>query len=284
MPRAVEHAPDELTGDRLKRIGEGIGKVVYASDHWVVHRERSPREIIALILLWKILRRFPWGRRMRGRSSGLIRLMRAMIQSAIAIVPKRLWYTKHVEEVLTTHRRRDRTGEKLARLHLADTELIPATITFPPITVLIGGWPGWLVVDKATERVETTLDRLIDTLAAAGDFESVDHWLHRLLDTRQIGWQLGLFSVDAHLKNFGVIGDRIVLIDTGGLTDRWEEIDRKLSLDIRDIEPHVQLGLDKALATQPEIARRFNVRWRSLVNRESIREHWPEPPITTPVR
>lgn len=276
MPRAVEQAPEELTGDRLKRIGEGVGKVVYASSHWVVHRERTPREIIALILLWKILRTFRWGRRMRGRSSKLLRRMRVAIETAIAIVPKRLWYTKQVEEVLTTHRRRDRTGEKLARLHLADTELIPATITFPPVTVLVGGWPGWLVVDKATERVETTLDRHIDTLAATGDFESVDHWLHRLLDTRQTGWQLGLFSVDAHLKNFGVVGDRIVLIDTGGLTNRWEDIERKLSLDEQALEPHIQLGLGKALAIQPEIARRFNVRWRTLVNRESIMEHWPE--------
>ncbi|MDE3198391.1 MAG: hypothetical protein KGN84_18725, partial [Acidobacteriota bacterium] len=171
MARAVEHAPEELTGDRLRRIGEGIGKVVYASRHWVVHRERSPREIIALILLWKTLRRFHWGRRMRDKSSRLIRLMRIAVEAGISIAPKHLWYTDHVEQVLTTHRRRDRTGERLARLHLADTELIPSTITFPPITVLVGGWPGWLVVDRATERVEATLDRHLTSLADAGDFE-----------------------------------------------------------------------------------------------------------------
>ena len=31
MPRALPHAPEELTRDRLPRLGEGIGKVVYAS-------------------------------------------------------------------------------------------------------------------------------------------------------------------------------------------------------------------------------------------------------------
>jgi hypothetical protein len=43
-------------------------------------------------------------------------------------------------------------------------------------------------------------------------------------------------------------------------------------------EPHVQLGLEQALAGQPELARRFNERWHSLVNRESVIEHWPEDP------
>ena len=57
MPRAIAHAPEELTRDRLKRLGEGIGKVVYASEHWVVRRERSPREVVALIILWKVLRK-----------------------------------------------------------------------------------------------------------------------------------------------------------------------------------------------------------------------------------
>src|SRR5690348_6459218 len=47
--------PAELTHTRLRRIGEGIGKVVYASDHWVVKRERSTHEIIALIIIWKML-------------------------------------------------------------------------------------------------------------------------------------------------------------------------------------------------------------------------------------
>ena len=58
MPRAVPHAPEELTRDRLTRLGEGIGKVVYASEHWVVKRERTPGEVVALILIWKILRQW----------------------------------------------------------------------------------------------------------------------------------------------------------------------------------------------------------------------------------
>src|SRR5688572_17660085 len=59
--RSVRHMlpspPEELTRTRLLRLGEGIGKVVYASEHWVVKRERSPSAIIALIVIWKFLRR-----------------------------------------------------------------------------------------------------------------------------------------------------------------------------------------------------------------------------------
>ena len=57
MSNVLSHAPSELTHGRLRRIGEGIGKVVYASDHWVVKRERSPSEILALIAIWKIVRK-----------------------------------------------------------------------------------------------------------------------------------------------------------------------------------------------------------------------------------
>ena len=59
-PRVLPHAPEELTRGRLRRIGEGIGKVVYASEQWVVKRERSPFEIVALIVLWRfgLLRAF----------------------------------------------------------------------------------------------------------------------------------------------------------------------------------------------------------------------------------
>ena len=32
------HAPADLTSGRVRRLGEGINKVVYASEHWVVKR------------------------------------------------------------------------------------------------------------------------------------------------------------------------------------------------------------------------------------------------------
>jgi hypothetical protein len=284
MPRAIAHAPEELTRDRLKRLGEGIGKVVYASEHWVVRRERSPREVLALIILWKVLRKraqmlpFDWGRRLVSKPSSVLRFLRIVIEAVIAVVPRSVWYTRHIAQVLKTYRFRDKRGEKLARIHLADTQLMPETITFPPATVLVGGWPGWLVVDEAVERVEDTLDRRITTLAEAGDFKTIETWLNRFLRTRQTGWRLGIFSVDAHLKNFGVIGERVVLLDTGGLTNRWDDISAKLSLDEQVAEPHVQLGLDVIFADHPELARRFNERWRSLVNRDSVIDNWPEDP------
>jgi hypothetical protein len=282
MPRALPHAPEELTGDRLTRLGEGIGKVVYASEHWVVKRERTPAEVVALIIVWKVLRRwahmlpFGWGALLLSRPSRVLRFMRVVTETAIAIIPKSVWYTTHVAEVFRVYRTRDRRGEKLARKYLADTELLPQTITFPPATVLVGGWPGWLNIREATERVDATLHQRISDLASAGDFDGVEIWLNRFLDLRQTGWQMGLFSVDAHLKNYGVIGERIVLLDTGGLTNRWGDISARLSKD-EDVEvPHVQLGLGRALARRRDVARRFDERWKSLVNHESVIEHWPD--------
>ena len=55
--RVLARAPEELTRGPLLRLGEGIGKVVYASPHWVVKRERHPSEIMALIFMWRVVRR-----------------------------------------------------------------------------------------------------------------------------------------------------------------------------------------------------------------------------------
>jgi hypothetical protein len=284
MPRALPNAPEELTRDRLTRLGEGIGKVVYASEHWVVKRERTPAQVVALIIIWKVLRRwahilpFRWGERLLSRPSRIIRFFSVITETFIAIVPRKVWYTAHVAEVFRVYSSRDRRGEKLARRYLADTGLLPEVVTFPPATVLVGGWPGWLNIREATERVDATLDRRISDLAAVGDFDGVEAWLNRFLRMRQTGWKLGIFSVDAHLKNYGVIGDRLLLLDTGGLTKRWGDITTRLSRDESVEVPHIQLGLGEALASRPDVAQRFDERWKSLVNHESLIELWPEDP------
>src|SRR5436305_4222246 len=97
-PHVLARAPEELTQGRLHRLGEGIGKVVYASEHWVVKRERSAKEIIALILVWKLLRKVA-GQRLLQRPSRLIRLLRAMMQGIMTVVPKSLWFSTHVFEM-----------------------------------------------------------------------------------------------------------------------------------------------------------------------------------------
>lgn len=281
-PRVLASAPEELTRGRLRRLGEGIGKVVYASQHWVVKRDRSPSEIVALIVLWKALRRLErilpggWGKRLAERPARQIRVLRLLTRAAMAVAPKSLWFTAHVREVWRLYHRRNIRGEELAQAHLAGSSLVPERITFPPTRVRIAGWPGWLTVSEATERVETTLYQRLAELARAGRFEEVERWLDRLLELRQAGWRRGLFSVDAHLKNFGVIGDRIVLLDTGGLTNRWREIEGRLAYEEVVAQPHIQLGLGPILAARPDIARRFDARWKAIVNREVVRSHWPE--------
>jgi len=273
--------PEELTEGSLRRLGEGIGKVVYASEHWVVSRERTPLEMVALILLWRVLRKLEvllpgaWGRRLRDRPSRQIHFLRVMMQGAIVIFPRALWFSTHIRSVLRLYHRRSVRGEKLAQAHLAGSDMLPERIAFPPARVKIGGWPGYLVVSEAAERVETTLYQKMAHLAAEDRFDELEGWLDRLLERRQEGWRLGLFSLDAHLKNYGAIGERIVLLDTGGLTNRWNEVEQRLEAEESMAPPHERLGLGTLLADHSEIAQRFDERWKSAINPIVVRNCWP---------
>lgn len=280
--RHLSRAPAELTAAPLLRLGEGIGKIVYASPHWVVKVHRKPDEILALIVLWRLVRRFErhLPQRLRGRlidhPAPQLRLLRMLVYLVILIGPRSLWYWTRAGSMMHRYRLHDRRGEHLARKHLAGTDIVPETISFPPVRVRIGGWPGWCTVAEATERVESTLDARLRALAAAGRFDEVEMWLQRLVDARQHGWSHGVFSTDAHLKNWGVVGDRLVLIDAGGLTANWPEIERKLENEESLRPPHARLGLDTVLAGRPDIAARFDEAWHAAVSSEGVREQWPD--------
>lgn len=280
-PRVLSKAPREITSQRLSRLGEGIGKVVYASPHWVVKRERTPLEILALIMVWKLLRGLErhvpgrFARRMLQHPSRQIRVLRVIAHAIVLIVPRSVWFTSHAGEMWRLYRRRDRRGEGLARQHLAGTKLMPEVVTFPPERVRVGGWPGWMTVSEATERVEATLYQRLSELAQAGRFDEMERWLARLLDMRRKGWQHGVFSIDSHLKNYGVTGDRIVLLDAGGLTDRWPEIESRLNYEDEVEQPHLQLGLGFVLHDRPDVATRLNRRWKAVVNRDEVLRNWP---------
>ncbi len=279
--RFLSHAPGELTHGRLVRLGEGVGKVVYASQNWVVKRDRSPSEILALIALWKSIRKIEHllpgrlGERLLEKPSRQIRLLRVLVQGFTLVVPRGVWFASHIGEMWRVHRSRDERGEILARSRLAGEFLTPERIQFPPVRVKVGGWPGWLTVSEATERVEATLHQRLLDLARARRFEELESWLDRFLELRPEGWRRGVFSIDSHLKNFGVHENRIVLIDAGGLTDDWAEIESRLTFEEVVKEPHIQLGLGAALGARPDIADRFNKRWKALVNRSEVRRHWP---------
>ena len=164
----LSHAPGELTGGRLRRLAEGVGKVVYASEHWVVKRERPASEVIALIAVWKLLRGLAHilparlGKPLLRRPSKLIRPLRLLMQAVVLVVPRSVWMMTHIGEVWRVHRTRDIRGARLAKAHLTGTSLIPERVTFPPVRVSIGGWPGWLVASEAAERVEGTLYQRLD--------------------------------------------------------------------------------------------------------------------------
>lgn len=266
----------------MRRIGEGIGKVVYASDHWVVKRERTASEIQALIVIWKAVRAteriLPGGigKKLLNAPSRQIRFLRVLMQGVLRFVPQGFWYMTHLRDVWNLYASRAHEGETLARDYLDGTQLVPERISFPPVRVEVGGWPGYLTVDHATERVEATLYDRLRRLAEIENWDQVQWWLDRFLITRQTAWRLGIFSVDAHLKNYGVTGDRVVLIDSGGLTNRWSDIKDRLDFEEQIDEPHVRLGLGAILEPRPDIAEWFNSRWKEVVSVEGVLRHWPE--------
>ncbi|HLK64033.1 MAG TPA: hypothetical protein VKU19_11370 [Bryobacteraceae bacterium] len=279
--RVLTRAPEDLTCDRLVRLGEGINKVVYASEHWVIKRQRRPSEIIALICVWKVLKRLDHflpgglGRRLLERPGRQIRFLRLIFQAIVLPIPRGFWLATHIGSLWKWHSSREVQGQILADSYLSGTTLMPGRVAFPPSRVKIGGWPGWLVVSEATERVETTLQDRINDLARARRFDDIEVWLERFLDLRKSGWRHGVLSLDPHLKNYGVVGDRVVLLDAGGLTNDWQEIEERLGLHDEFDSPHVRLGLEMTLRDRPDISQRFDARWRATVNAGTVRNHWP---------
>jgi len=280
--RVLPNAPAELMGERLIRLGEGIGKVVYASEHWVVKRERRPAEIMALIGIWKLLRRveafFPtWvRRRLAPDPRRRIQLLLLVFQPVVLAVPRGVWFATHIGEYWRWYTKSEARGALIAEKYLTGTALIPERVTFPPTKVRVKEWPGWLVVSEATERVETTLHDRINDLARSLRFDEIEVWLQRFLASRRRAWSLGVFSLDAHLKNYGILGERIVLLDAGGLTNRWSDIENRLKLLDDFLSPHARLGLEHTLRDRPDIAERFDAEWRASVNPEEVRRYWPD--------
>jgi len=279
--RILLRAPDDLSSGRLIRLGEGINKVVYASSGWVVKRQRRPSEIIALICVWKVLRRLErvlpagLGRRLLEKPGREIRFLRMLFQVFVVPIPKAIWLATHIGSLWRWHSSREVQGQSLADAYLAGTPLVPGKVLFPPTRVNVGGWPGWLIVSEAIERVEATLQDRINDLARARRFDEVEACLESFLKFRKAGWQQGVLSLDPHLKNYGVIGARVVLLDAGGLTNNWREIEARLDAEDDYESPHVRLGLEMTLRDRPDIAQRFDERWRATVNARSVREHWP---------
>ncbi len=280
--RLLLRPPDDLTRGRLIRLGEGINKVVYASEHWVVKRTRRPSEIIALIIVWRVLKRlerflpFGIGGRLLEKPGREIRFLQRIFQLFVVPIPKAFWLLTHIGSLWKWHSSREVQGQVLADAYLAGTALVPARVLFPPTRLKVAGWPGCLVVSEATERVETTLQDRINDLARTHRFDEIEAWLERFLEFRKSGWQCGVLSLDPHLKNYGVTSDRIVLLDAGGLTNNWREIEKRLGSQDDFESPHMRLGLEMTLRDRPDIAQRFDERWKAAVNAQSVRDHWPE--------
>jgi hypothetical protein len=278
----LPHAPQELTRERLQRLGEGIGKVVYASEHWVVKRERRPSEVMALIGVWKLLRRVEallpaWLRRhVTPDPKRKIQIMALIFQPVVLALPRGLWFTTHMGEYWRWYAKSEARGAILADKYLSGTSFVPKRITFPPTRIRVGAWPGWMLVSEAIERVESNLHDHINDLARSHRFDEIQVWLDRFIALRRSAWERGVFSLDAHLKNYGILGERVVLLDAGGLTNRWSDIEDRLKHMDDFLSPHARLGLEMTLRDRPDIAERFDAQWRANVNAAEVLRHWPD--------
>ena len=143
------------------------------------------------------------GRRLLERPGKQIRFLRLIFVPLVLPIPRGVWLATHIGSLWRWHSSREIQGQILADAYLAGTPLMPGRVAFPPTRVKVGGWPGWLVVSEATERVETTLQDRINDLARARRFDDIEVWLDRFLDLRRSGWKRGVFSADPHLKNYG---------------------------------------------------------------------------------
>jgi hypothetical protein len=59
------------------------------------------------------------------------------------------------------------------------------------------------------------------------------------------------------------------------LTNNWSDIQKRLGPTDEFDSPHVKLGLEMTLRDRPDIAERFDARWRATVSAEAVRNSWP---------
>ena len=223
---ALPHAPAELTGDRLKRGGRrhrqsrlrlralgGEARAVAVGSGCPNHPLENLVPLGAHASLW--LGQPPAEETIE--SATLHARRHASLHDGGA--EERHGTRRILRRVLRVYRARDRRGEKLARKHLAGEP-----VWFPNASHFRRrrSWPGAARVAVRPRghrargryprpRSRTSQKRGISTKSSAQPIPPYP----------PERWQLGSFSGGCALKNFGVIGKRIVLLDTGGPTNRW---------------------------------------------------------------
>ena len=278
----VSHIPEELTLGTLRRLGEGIGKVVYASEHWVVSRERTPLEMVALIVLWKALRKLErllpgaWGKTLRDRPSRQIRFLRVLVQGAIVVVPRALWFSSHIRDVLRLYHRRSVRGRETGANSFGRIRTDSGAHRVPP-----GARSHW--------RLARMADGLRGQRTGGFDAPSEDDAAGGGGSFRGAG---SVARTPARDAPGGMAAGTVFAGRTSEkLRHHWRahcpfghgRADEPLGGSgkavgggrVQPTEPHVRLGLGELLEEHAEIARRFDQRWKDTINTEVVRECWP---------
>jgi hypothetical protein len=289
----VEQVVAELTATPLERVDGGTYRVVFGSRGWVVKRSRSFRNSVAIAVAAHLaeklrrvtdrrLRALGWGTpglaldpmSREGRSRAMLRLaVVGIIRAGLTVVPAPLWKaTPTAREVRDARLSSALSAELAARLD--GTGLTPPRIDVQATRVRARGRRSFSVT-TAFRRVNHTILADLRAHAKHRRDAEIDALLDGFLECQVELWRRGVFSMDIlPFVNYGVLDGRVVLLDSGSLTDDPLTIRRFLAARGAKLA-YTEAVL--AVLLTPERARRFRERMAGLFTPIVVRRYGPVP-------
>ena len=298
MPADVSEAANELIAHPLPVIGAGLGKAVYGTKHWVVKQKRGLPVTASYFMVRRFTPRwakifaerllsmdFPWGDPAgwlprdeldQTRLEWVFRWRYAVARLWLTVIPEAWWLPSEFGREAVAHERMDREGQQLAEQCLKGTGLIPRRVIFPPIQVSVQGWPWRLSVCEAHERTDISLRSHLHQLDTSGRWEDLRAWLDRVAALQPRLWEHGVFNMDMNvLANHGILNGKVVLVDSGRLTNDPRTIGAFLDSNFEQFMIHNRRALTYLLPKHPEVRDYFTAQWRALLTRDNLSAVWP---------
>ncbi|MBZ0165314.1 MAG: rhomboid family intramembrane serine protease, partial [Candidatus Omnitrophica bacterium] len=288
----------EITAQPLVRIGQGWQKVVYASDNWVVQQEWSIAAAATIVkrsrLLNKYIRRFVPNTTLASlRNPNTFTVKQFAVKIAKIIVFRAMFFTlwslfkmmprfvlqrTHSGRAILAHRDEARQAEDILKNSaLANSDYIPRRYSIKPTKVRLAGHLFSVTTTQVVERADNTLHDHLAMLVAEGRVEEAKEWLDRFLRMQVMLWEMGLFEYTFQPGNYGVIGQRLVLLDHGEMTNRHDEINVKLARWHDEAYVWTVSSFERAFGPEhQDIVQEYFERMTRLINKEAIEQHWPE--------
>ena len=285
----------EFTGAPLERVGSGFESIVYGSTCWVVKVPRDERglaaSLLATVVVGRALRPLrtcggaPGNREPAGAAMAFCRDRRGPtpvargargLPAILIMVPERSWRGSGIERRARWLRARAEECQRLAMRCLDGTPLVPRRVELPPTRIRTARWGRRRTVTTAYQRVDRTLWDEALRCGRLGRVDELDRWLDRFLSFQIMLWRRGvLFAASNPYENHGVLGDRLVLLDHGGLIEDPRTI--RLSLDTVRTRWLEQTRDLYTTARSTASCEPFGQRLSDLLQPSAVRMHWPNP-------